>query len=243
MKKGKLILIEGTDSSGKNKQTKMLVDRLNINGFQTESMSFPAYDRTPFGRIIGQCYLGKEDLGEKLGWQGDYKWFGEDNDKTDPRLMAMIYAADRATMRPVIMQTLESGKNLVLDRYTESNVAHQGAKIGIDNPEFQKFEEFVYQLEYKTLDLPIPDLFFLLNMPWNVALNLREKRAGVADLIECDIKNLKKTEEAYLCIANQWNWEIINCAPERTIESLRSIEEIHEEIYNITRKKIDPKLD
>jgi dTMP kinase len=133
-------------------------------------------------------------------------------------------------------QILKSGKNLILDRYTESNVAHQGAKIGIKDPRFTKFEEFIYQLEYKTLELRIPDIFFLLHMPWNIAIEQRKNRVGVADIIEADIENLKRAEEVYLYLAEKWEWKKIDCAPDGTVKSKKYPKQIHEEIYSYVKK-------
>ena len=101
MKKGKLIVIEGTDGSGKKTQTQLLIKRLNLEGIPAEHMSFPRYG-TPSGRIIGQCYLGKNGLGE-----GDVAWF-EEADKLDPLVASLYYAADRRLATPEIELILES---------------------------------------------------------------------------------------------------------------------------------------
>ena len=133
MKKGKLIVIEGTDGSGKKTQTQLLIKRLNLEGIPAEHMSFPRYG-TPSGRIIGQCYLGKNGLGE-----GDVAWF-EEADKLDPLVASLYYAADRRAAVPEMERILSSGTNLVLDRYYQSNMAHQGGKIESDSKRGAFFE-------------------------------------------------------------------------------------------------------
>lgn len=62
--KGKLIVIEGTDCSGKETQTKLLMERLKKDGEKVATLSFPMYD-TPSGRIIGACLLGKPQMCDK----------------------------------------------------------------------------------------------------------------------------------------------------------------------------------
>ena len=98
MKRGKIIVIEGTDGSGKKTQSEKLFERLNREGMFSEMMSFPRYF-TPTGRIIGQCYLGK-NLGE-----GDAAWFGNP-DKVDFRVASMLYACDRLAAVPEILEII-----------------------------------------------------------------------------------------------------------------------------------------
>jgi len=65
MKKGKIILIEGTDKSGKQTQSKRLVKRLRRKNIPVETISFPKY-KTPTGRIIGQCYFREKKAQMKI---------------------------------------------------------------------------------------------------------------------------------------------------------------------------------
>lgn len=109
MKRGKLIVIAGTDGSGKETQTKMLVNRLNEEGMKTDSISFPRYD-SPTGKIVGELYLGKE-LGLGCG-----SIFG-DADSLDAKLASSFYAQDRFAAKPDMEEVLNSGIHLVSDRY------------------------------------------------------------------------------------------------------------------------------
>ena len=129
---GKLIVIEGTDSSGKETQAKKLIERLTMEGIPCETMVFPRY-QTPTGRIVGQCYLGKKNLGK-----GDTAWFG-DADSLNPEIASLYYAADRMAAKEEILEIINSGTHLVLDRYVESNMAHQGGKE--ENSEKENPEE------------------------------------------------------------------------------------------------------
>ncbi len=231
-KPGKIIVIEGTDSSGKNTQTKLLLERLNSEGFHSEIMSFPRYD-TPTGRVIAQCYLGKKGIGT-----GDTGWFG-DADSIDPRLISLYYAADRLAAAPEILEKTQGGINMILDRYYQSNMAHQGGKIKTDS-ERGAFFEFEIILELELLKIPKEDIAILLHMPTRVAVELRKGRGLEADLHESNIGHLIRAENAYLhMIKNYWYaWKLISCAPDSTINSLRTPEDIAEEVYSHVKKVI-----
>ena len=82
----KIIVIEGTDCSGKETQSKMLLERLNQNNIDSVYMTFPAYD-TPTGKIIGGSYLGKESIGKCV--------FPEGAVNVDAKVASLYYAADR----------------------------------------------------------------------------------------------------------------------------------------------------
>lgn len=226
--KGKIILIEGTDGSGKKTQSVKLTERLNSIGFLAERMAFPRY-HTPTGRIISQCYLGKKrDPGE-----GDVAWFG-DPDKINPKVISMLYAADRLSAKEEMIEILSSGKHLILDRYVESNMAHQGGKETDSRKRTQMFE-FVYKLEYGLLQLPRPDLTLFLYMPHEIGRELKKKSGEETDGHEANKKHLERAEEAYLELARRFSWPTIECALDGTIRGLRNPEDIHEEIFSISR--------
>ena len=119
-------------------------------------MSFPRYE-TPTGRIISQCYLGKKRAPE----DGDVAWFG-DADKVDPLLASLYYAADRYAAAPEMRRILAAGINLILDRYYQSNLAHQGGKIK-DRDERREFFVSIGDIELRGLKIPDTDktIFFI----------------------------------------------------------------------------------
>jgi len=221
---GSLIVIEGTDASGKETQTKLLIDRLAKENIPCRQMSFPRYE-TPTGRIVGQCYLGKE----RTYWKGDSQWFGE-ADSLDPKVASLYYAGDRRAAIPEIKQIINSGTNLVLNRYYQSNMAHQGGKLKTKKQRDDMFR-WLETLELKLLELPKEDLTIFLHMPTRVSIKLREGRNEKADGHESNIDHLHRAEETYLQLADFYNWIKINCAPDGTIDSLRNQEDIHEEVY------------
>ena len=213
--RGKGFLIEGTDGSGKNTQAKKLVERLNQDYFPSEIMSFPRYN-TATGRMVGQCYLGKQGLGE-----GDVAWFGDAN-LVDPKEASVLFALDRLAAKKDMEEILNSGKNLILDRYIESNMAHQGGKAKTPE-ERDEIIDFIEGLEYGHLKLPKPDLTIFLHMPYEHAEKLREKRGGLRDGHESNSEHLRKAEETYVYLADRYGWEKINCT---RLGNIKTIEEI-----------------
>ena len=234
-KRGVIIVIEGGDASGKATQTKLLVDRLNSEGISAKHMSFPRYN-TPTGRIIGQCYLGKNGLGE-----GDVGWFG-DPTKIDPLIASLYYAADRRAAVPEINEILDSGTHLILDRYYQANMAHQGGKIDSQQERINYFEK-VGKIELDALEIPREDRTIFLHMPLAVALELMKGRNEDKDGHERSREHLVRAEEVYKRLTTlNYTWEQINCAPDGTINSLKTPEKISEAVYTIAKRTIDWKM-
>ncbi len=233
--RGKIFTFEGTDSSGKLTQSELLKVRLLSEGIKVKTMSFPRYN-TPTGRIIGQCYLGKKDLGEKLGWQGDYSWFG-DADKADPMVISPLYAIDRKAAMPEIRGFLREGGNWILDRWTGSNQGHQAGKIRDSAKRFEMIK-YIEELEQGLLKLSRPDITFFLYMPLEYSIELRKKRdGGVAnqDGHENNLLHLKHAEESYLELYKMYDWTKIDCVNGGKIRIPR---DIHEEIYSIVKPRL-----
>ena len=237
MKRGKLIVIEGTDGSGKNTQAKLLKERLLREKIPTEMFSFPMYD-TPTGRVVGQSYLGKPT--NIYNWKGDTGWF-PDPDKLDPMVSSLYFAGDRLFNSPEIEIALSEKEVVLLDRYAEANFGHQGGKIK-DPRKREKFVRKLHNLEYNILGIPQPDAVLFQHMPLKVSVELRNRREGKtgekADGHESNMQHLRNAEEAYLQIADLFNWIKVSCAPDGTIKSLRTPEDIHEEVYRIVMEKL-----
>ena len=219
--RGRIIVIEGTDCSGKETQTSLLVQRLKRDGQHVERFSFPNYD-SPTGMIVGGPYLGKEEISDG--------WFPEGATNVDPHVAALYYAADRKYNIAHINELLDSGTDVILDRYVESNMAHQGCKIECKE-ERLKLYKWLDTLEYGLLELPKPDLTIFLHMPYKMVLELKKGRIG-HDQHEDSLLHLKTSEEAYLELADIMQQNVVNCAPKN---KLRDIMDIHEEIYNIVK--------
>ena len=223
MERGKIIVIEGTDGSGKRTQVKLLQDKLISQGVLCKTISFPRYD-TPTGKIISECYLGK---GKGTSWFIDPP-------RLHPKIASLLYAADRFAAKNEIEQTVHIGINLILDRYIESNMAHQGGKINWEDR--GDFIKFIQELEYNLLGMPKPDKIIFLHVPTETAVKLREKRNEKPDAHESDIMHLKNAERNYLDLAEKFSWEKISCVSNG---ELKHPEEIHEEIYEKVSKMLN----
>ena len=216
-KTGKIIVIEGTDCSGKETQSKQLVKRLNSEGKKCVTISFPCYD-TPTGKIVGGAYLGKPEICQS---------FFEDAVKVDPKIACLYYAADRKYNIDKVNEYLKEGYYVVLDRYVTSNLAHQGCKIEDKDERFYMYQ-WIDKLEYWLLDLPKPDKTIFLHVPYDFSKEL-EKNREFLDEHEKNPEHLKNAENAYVELSQLYNWTTIDCIKD---DKIRKPEDIGEEVYN-----------
>lgn len=222
--KGKLIVIEGTDCSGKETQSNLLLERLaseNINIYKSQC---PFYD-SPTGKIIAGPYLGKENYCDS--------YFTEGASKVDPKVAGLYYSADRKYNIHKVEEHLKSG-HVLLDRYVDSNMAHQGGSI-TNKKERRKMYRFFEKLEYGLLGLPHADIKILLYMPVEFSRVLRQNRKEKMDGIERDENSLFNAERAYLEIAKRNKYKIIHCVKDGKI---RSIQEIQEDVYKYVKGRL-----
>lgn len=222
MKRGRLIVIEGTDCSGKFTQLNLLVARLNSSGNCAKSFDFPNYN-SPTGKVV------------RMHIDGEFGSPGE----SDPKVSSVFFAEDRFACKGIICEELEAGKVVVLDRYVESNMANQGGKIR-DDLERAKFVDWLDKLEHENFGLPRPDLVVFLHVPYSVSCELilkRQKKSdfhsgeGGLDKYEKCEDYLKNSEESYLQLAKSRGWMTVECAPDGNIDSLKTPEEIHKEVW------------
>ena len=221
MANGKLIVIEGCDSSGKETQSKLLVKKLNLLGINAINLSFPMYN-TPTGRIVGEAFLGRDGK----------SWFKEGSIKVDPKVSGLYYAADRRYNLDIINDYLEKGYYVVLDRYVSSNMAHQGAKIEDPDLRFELFG-WIDKLEYWLLELPKPDKTIFLHVPYKYTKELIKNRESLDDN-EKDENYQINSIKTYLELAELYHWNMIDCIKDN---NLRSIEDINQEILDIILDK------
>ena len=219
MSKGKLIVIEGTDCSGKQTQTDLLVNNLKKLGYSAISFGFPNY-ASPTGKIIGEAYLGKHEE----------SYFQEGIENVDPKISSLYYAADRAYNIGIIKKYLEHDYIVVLNRYVESNMAFQGGKIK-DIRKRNMMYEWLDNLEFVLLDLPRPDYVLFLYLPYESVCTLKEKRGKISN-----VNLLRMAETAYLELSVIYDYEKINCLEN---EKLRSIEDISEEILRKVKQYLE----
>ena len=204
-----------------------MVQRLRREGRKIERLSFPEYD-SPTGRIVGGPYLGKTHIGDGF--------FPEGAANVDPKVAALYYAADRRYNRQKILDLLNDGIDVVIDRYVESNMGHQGGKI-FDKEERLKLYEDLANLEYGFLELPKPDLTIFLYVPYKKVAELRSGRREAADQQESSPMHIRNAEHAYLELVDLHGYKKIDCVDKKG--KLRDIEEIQEEIYKIVENELN----
>jgi len=215
---GKLLIIEGTDCSGKGTQSEILYKRLQDNNYKVVKMSFPMYD-TPAGRIVGGPYLGKEHICKG--------WFKEGANNVPAKVASLYYAADRLYNIDKINKYLEEDYIVILDRYVTSNMGHQAGKIR-DKEERLAMFKWLEKLEYDLLELPKPDIKLFLHMPYEFSKKLQKNRDEL-DEHELSEDNLINAENAYLEMVDIYDFINIECVKDN---DFRSIDDISEEIYN-----------
>ena len=223
--RGKRIVIEGTDCSGKETQSRLLEKKLNDCGKKTKRISFPMYE-TPTGKIIGSCLLGKPEICKEILTQ-NHSLFKEGGGNIDSLTAIMYYAADRRYNLPIINKYLDEGYNLIIDRYVPSNMAHRGGLI-LNANERKKIYKKIDMLEYTINELPRPDKIILLYLPYEKACELKKNRDELPDEVESNVEYLKRSEKAYLELSDIYNYDMIKCTNEKNI---RTIEDINKELY------------
>ena len=212
---GKLIVLEGTDGSGKSTQMQLLMERLRREDRPFRQLRFPQYDQ-PSSALI-RMYLGGE--------------FGQDPNAVNAYAASTFYAVDRyASFVKDWGAYYRQGGLLVADRYTTSNAVHQASKVP---PEERKaFLAWLNDLEYVKMGLPEPDLVIWLNMPVEKTLELmhhrRECGGAAADIHEKDRAYLASCYAMAQEAAAFYGWCAVDCVRGGTV---RPAEEIAEEIY------------
>lgn len=201
--RGKLIVLEGIDGSGKRTQIDMLARALESHGISCARFSFPHYEGF-FGKMVAQFLNGQ---------------FGP-LAAVDPHFSALLYAGDRLESKPAMEAALTEGKILLADRYIGSNLAHQGARVpGRERPAFL---HWLKQLEYEVYGLPREDLVIYLRVPATQAQRLVGKKAArqytarKRDLQEANLAHLEQASVVYDHLARQPNWIRIDCAESGT---------------------------
>ena len=222
---GKLFVIDGTDGSGKQTQFEKLKEKLNKEGIDYKTVSFPNYD-SPSSSLV-KMYLSGE--------------FGKNAKDVSPYIASTFYAADRyATFKLGYKEYYDNGGIILADRYTTANMVHQAGKI-YDKEERKKFLNWLWDFEFNLYGLPIPTEVFFLNMPVEKSLELIKNRenkfahTSQKDIHESDKNHLTDAYNSACDVAKEYNWYEIKCIKNK---KLRSVEDIHEEIYKQIRKYI-----
>ena len=215
--KGKIIVIEGLDGSGKGTQTPLLCDFLKSRGKNIKRLSFPCYESKSSELV--KMYLSGE-LGSNISDVNSYA-------------ASTFYAVDRyASFITDWKQKYETGSWFVADRYATSNIIYQMEKLETKNNR-DEFIDWVEDFEYCKLGIPRPDLVLYLDMPVEISQRLMESRYkgdnSKKDLHEKNVEFLKNCRKTAIYAAERCGWKIISCSDG---ENPFSIEEIHKKIIN-----------
>ena len=215
MKKGKLVVIEGIDGSGKSTQFDLLCKRLFEENITFSRVTFPRYDSD--SAVMLKSYLSGK--------------FGTQPGAVNPYAASTFFAVDRYASYFEDWGGFYEGGGLVLtDRYTTSNAIHQGAKLG--GAERERFFKWLYEYEFELLALPGPDLVLYLNIDFGHAvarISKRQAETGAGkDIHEDDASYLEKCADCGKRAAEYFNWKKIDCFNDF---GQRSVTDIHEEIY------------
>jgi len=220
---GKLIVIEGTDGSGKSTQFRMLSQHLEQDGLEFKHLVFPRYSE-PSSALI-RMYLGGE--------------FGTKPSDVNAYAASAFYAVDRfASYKMDWGQWYESGGLVLSDRYTTSNAVHQASKETGEGQ--QTFLQWLYDFEYDKLGLPRPDLTIYLDVPTDFTQKLlrhREQDTNTqADIHEQDMQYLATCRATGRTAAAYYGWTVVQCVRDG---QMRTIEDIHQEIYQLVTQCLE----
>ena len=226
-KRGKLIVIDGTDGSGKATQTNLLIKRLKKEGRKVKVIDFPEYYSNFFGKFIGHC------LSEQY-----YNFV-----KIHPKIASVLYAADRFESKDKLQKWIKDGYIVIANRYASANQIHQGGKIS-NTKKREAFIKWLAEMEYEVFKIPKPDAIFYLNVPIPIVLKLIEERnknqkrrylgKKKKDVHEKDVNFLENSRKSALWLAKtQPSWIRIDCVVNGVLDTR---ENIHEKIYKNTKK-------
>lgn len=224
MRQGKLVVIEGTDGSGKGTQLQHLVEYLKTHQIPHATLDFPQYYKTFFGKWIGHFLKGE---------------FGKVED-LPPYLLMFPYAADRWQAKPDIERWLSQGKLVISNRYTSSG-AYQAAKVPKEDRE--RFLAWCFEMEYEAFGVPREDLVIFLHVPYGVSQKLIEAKSErkylgnrkKKDIHESNEKLMREVEKVYLDFCQRFShWVKIDCVKGAEILSK---DVIHQKIIAVLKKK------
>jgi len=224
MNKGKIIVFEGLDGSGKQTQSELFYSRLKKEGYNIKKVSFPRYENESSALV--RMYL-----------RGD---FGQDANEISPYICSTFYAADRyAAYKQDFEHFYNSGGIIIADRYTTSNMLHQASKID-DKLQRGKFLDWLFDFEFNIYKLPQPDMVFFLDLPPDDTKYLTKNRANKItgeskkDIHEKDENHLIKAYLTAKELIDKYCWISISCVRDN---SIRSIGDIAEDIFAEFKKR------
>lgn len=220
MSKGKFIVIDGTDGSGKGTQFELLKKRFIKEGIDLETVDFPRYDEPSsyfVTRYLNGAYGSKEDVSSKEA--------------------SLFYALDRYEAKAKILEALNAGKTVLANRFTSSNMGLQGAKLKDPNERVKLFE-WLDEIEHVILKIPRPDRIIILDVPGKVAQANVDKKAARSytknkrDIHEADAEYLHNANETYKQLCDLYPERFVKIDCMNDAENMKSMDKIHDLIWS-----------
>ena len=224
---GVFIAIEGGDGSGKGTQAQLITERLQHAGLNVLKLSFPRYGETS-AEVVANYLNGKYSTGNDL----------------HPDIASLPFAIDRYAARKQILEHLAKPNSIIVaDRYVASNLAHQGAKLD-EQTERHAFYKRITDIEFGILELPQPDVSFVLLVPSSVAQHNVDAKAARAytdkkrDIHEADVDHLEKTRNNYQELTELYpeKFTAVNCMQDTT--TMRSVQDINDDLWAHIQERI-----
>lgn len=224
-RKGKLIVIDGSDASGKKTQVDLLLSYLQKTNHATKYIDFPRYYSSFHGKTVARFLAGE---------------FGGLHE-VNPYLASLAYALDRLAAKDDIEEWLFEKNIVIANRYVSSSMAFQTARV--PKKDHKNFIKWLYEMEYKEHKLPVEDIVIYLYVPVDIAQQLMNERKDrkyikgkMKDINESDVQYLKDVEQVYLdLVKKNKHWVKIDCI--NTEGKLRTREDIHQEVLDVLDKR------
>jgi len=221
---GILIVIDGTDGSGKKTQSDLLISHLEKEGYQAVYFDFPRHGK-PSAAMVDEYLNGK---------------FGKAHE-VNAKAASIFYAVDRYAASFEIREALSEGKIVVCDRYVSANQGHQAGKIS-DLNERDAYLEWLDNLEFGIFKIPRPDINILLYLPpvmGQILVDRKQLRhyinGATRDIHENDLSHLNAAAGAFLYCAKKYHWNVVYC---NNGDEFIPKELIHEKVWDIVKDKL-----
>ena len=225
-KKGKLIVIDGLDGSGKATQTKLLIRNLKKAGYKTAVTDFPQYYTSFFGKMVGRYLAGEFGTAKQVS----------------PYLASILFALDRWQAKEKMQKWLDQGRIIISNRYISANQIHQTAKI-YGKKEKEKFLNWLEKMEFEIFSIPKPYLIINLQVPYQIGQRLVIKKGtrgymgGIKkDIHEASKSHLTQAQQQIFDLIKKYNrWKTVNCFEKG---KLLSKQEISKRVWHIVRQAL-----
>lgn len=219
--KGKLIVLEGIDGSGKSTQFRLLTESLRAGGADFRAVTFPRYQESSSALL--RSYLEGE--------------FGDKPSDVSAYAASTFFFVDRyASFKTDWGEYYSSGGLILCDRYTTSNAIHQGAKLPPE--ELEDFLQWLYDFEFDLMELPRPDAVLYMDVDLETSLaqtEARRQKGGGTDIHEAHAGYLADCIRTGRTAADKLGWRRVSCLEKGR---MRSPEDIHADILKYVEEAL-----